>query len=210
MVIKMKKWNIPNKLTFARIIAAPINMAILMIPDSLLSFEITRFIAGIVFILTSITDMLDGKIARKYNLITDFGKFMDPIADKIMVSGMLLCICIRCENLKYLYFIATAVVIFREFAVTSMRLVLANENVVVAANKLGKIKTVLQIVCISCALIEPVLYSAIEGLFPKIELSLLSSVLPLTWVSTVLMIVFTVLSGVTYISKYWKHLDPEK
>ncbi len=205
----MKKWNIPNKLTLARMIAAPINMVLLMIPESVMPFILTSFIAGIVFILTSITDMLDGKIARKYNMITDFGKFMDPIADKIMVAGMMLCICVRCENIRLLYFVATAVVIFREFAVTSMRMIMAKNNTVVAANKLGKIKTVSQTVCISCALFEPAIYYAISRLFLDGEAFVLEKYLPLTWISTVLMIIFTVISGVTYIVKYWKYLDPE-
>ncbi len=201
----MKKWNTPNKITFARILAVPINMVILMLPESVLPFIVTRGIAGIVFIITAFTDMLDGRIARKYNLVTDFGKFLDPIADKIMVTGVMLCIIMRCEELRYLFFIATFVVIFREFAVTSMRLIMANNNTVIAASKIGKIKTVVQIVSIACALLEPVLYHLLG--ISDIEVF---KYLPLTWVSTLLAILFTVISGVDYIAKYWKYLDPEK
>lgn len=201
----MKKWNVPNKITFARILAVPINMIILMLPESVLPFMITRAIAGFVFIITAFTDMLDGKIARKYGLITDFGKFLDPIADKIMVTGVMLCIMMRCEEIRYLFFVAIFVIIFREFAVTSMRLIMAGNNTVIAASKIGKVKTVMQIVSIGCALLEPVLYHILG-----IADVAVFKYLPLTWISTVLAVLFTVISGVDYIAKYWKYLDPEK
>ena len=175
-----------------------------------LSDRLPLFIAGLLFIAIAVTDLLDGRIARKYNMVTDFGKFMDPIADKILVSGIMLCICIRCENIETLYFAALVVVLFREFAVSAMRMIMANKKTVVAANILGKLKTIFQIICISCTLLEPVLYETIEGLFLDGKQFILSRILPLTWISTVLMMGFAIVSGVVYIAKYWKYLDDEQ
>ena len=206
----MKKWNLPNRITFARILCVPINIAILMIPAKLADPMLISLIAGLVFLAISITDMLDGHIARKYNMITDFGKFLDPIADKILVSGIMLCICVRYEAIRYLYFTALVIVLFREFAVSAMRLIMANKKTVVAASKLGKVKTILQVVCIACALLEPVLYYGIERFLMAGKSFVLTQYLPLTWVSTVLMVLVAVISGIEYIAKYWKYLDPEQ
>ena len=210
------KMNVPNTLTLSRIVAVPVLMVIFMLPESIAPFMLIRAIVGFLFILTSVTDLLDGKIAREYNLVTDFGKFMDPIADKILVTGIMLCICMRCESLKLLYFVALTVVLFREFTVTSMRLVMAKKDTVVAANIFGKIKTVFQIICVSCALLETPLYWTIGKLAEKISgkevefFGALMKYLPLTWITTVAMIFFTVFSGYIYIKSYWKYLDPQK
>ena len=161
------------------------------------------------FIAASFTDMLDGKIARKYNLVTDFGKFIDPLADKFMVIGAMVCIFFtNAENLAMftLYFFALVVVVFRELAVTSIRLIAASskEKVVIAANMLGKLKTVTQIVAICAAIIEPIVFSALS-----IEWRLLGFH-PITLVTTVLMIYLTIHSGINYIVGAWKYLDPQK
>ena len=87
---------------------------------------------------------------------------------------------------------------------------MANKKTVVAASILGKLKTIFQIICIGCALLEPVLYETIEGLFLGGDQFILSKILPLTWISTVLMMIFAIISGIDYIVKYWKYLDPEK
>lgn len=131
--------NLPNKLTLARIIIVPFFVAAMLI-----NFPFHYAAALILFAVASITDMLDGKIARKNNLITDFGKFADPLADKILVLAALLCFIQNglCGCL------AVIIVLFREFTVTSIRLIAASKGKVLAANIFGKIKTVLQIVAI--------------------------------------------------------------
>ena len=102
--------------------------------------------------------MIDGKIARKYNLITDFGKFMDPLADKFLVISAMLGILVRFDYLRQLFVWAAAIVIFREFAVTSLRMIAANKaGLVIAAAWLGKVKTTTQMLCIVCVLLEPVI-----------------------------------------------------
>ena len=156
------------------------------------------------FIIASITDMLDGKIARKYNLITDFGKFIDPLADKFMVIGALLVILYKYDSIRPFFIWAVIIVIFRELAVTSIRLVASNASgVVIAANNLGKIKTCTQIACVCATIIEPLIYSACG-------LGKMLVYLPLTYLTTALMIIFTLWSGINYIVSYWKYLDPQK
>ena len=156
------------------------------------------------FIIASLTDMLDGKIARKYNLITDFGKFIDPLADKFMVIGALLVILYKFATIRPVFIWAVIIVIFRELAVTSIRLVASSSSgVVIAANWLGKIKTCTQIACVCATIIEPLIYSAFG-------LDKMLVYLPLTYLTTALMIIFTLWSGINYIVSYWKYLDPQK
>ena len=207
------KLNLPNKLSVLRLILVPIFMAVMLIPvftefSSTVDTVLT-LIGALIFIIASFTDMLDGKIARKYNLVTDFGKFLDPLADKFMVIGAMLCILFaNAGNIAMftLYFFALVIVVFRELAVTSIRLVAASskEKVVIAANMLGKLKTVTQIVAICAAIIEPVIYSAFSL---KVELL---GFPPLTLVTTVLMMYLTIHSGINYIVGAWKYLDPQK
>lgn len=133
--------NLPNKLTLFRIILVPV-----IVFTILFDFPHHNLVAGLLFGLASITDMLDGQIARKRNLITDFGKFADPLADKILVISVLCCFVQTglCDC------VALIIVLFREFAVTSIRLVAASKGNVVAANIWGKIKTVTQIIAVCC------------------------------------------------------------
>ena len=192
--------NLPNKLSVLRMIMVPIFVIVMMIvPDPWGS------IIGVsLFIIASITDMLDGKIARKYNLITDFGKFIDPLADKFMVIGALLVILYKYDSIRPFFIWAVIIVIFRELAVTSIRLVASNASgVVIAANNLGKIKTCTQIACVCATIIEPLIYSACG-------LGKMLVYLPLTYLTTALMIIFTLWSGINYIVSYWKYLDPQK
>ena len=205
--------NLPNKLSVLRLIMVPIFMVVMLLPvftDFKPLVDTILTLAGaFLFIAASLTDMLDGKIARKYNLVTDFGKFIDPLADKFMVIGALMCIFFtNAGNIRMftLYFVALVVVVFRELAVTAIRLIAASskEKVVIAANMLGKLKTVTQIVAICAAIIEPVLYSALGA-----NIQLLGFA-PITLVTTVLMIYLTIHSGINYIVGAWKYLDPQK
>ena len=200
------KMNLPNKLTVLRLIMVPIIMVVMLLPLDTILWGV---LSAIIFGAASFTDMLDGKIARRDNLITDFGKFLDPLADKFMVIGAMMMLIFRYEGvLQVCLTIAVTVVVFRELAVTSIRLVASGSGVVVAANMLGKIKTVSQIVFILCAMLEPVIFevaSMISGMdLVKYDYHVL------TYASMAVSTFFAVLSGVNYLKTYWKFLDPEK
>lgn len=132
--------NLPNKLTVLRIAIVP-----LMIATLLIGFPHHYLVSGLLFGIAALTDFFDGRIARKRNLITDFGKFADPLADKILVISALVCF----AELTLTSSVVAIVVLFREFAVTSIRLVAASNGKVVAANMWGKAKTVSQIIAIA-------------------------------------------------------------
>lgn len=200
--------NLPNRLTLLRVCLIPVFMVFLCIPLPLPDAAV-RVTAAAIFALTSLTDMLDGKIARKYDLITDFGKLMDPLADKFMVIGAMTVIVYRYDTLRPVFIWALLVVVFRELAVTSLRLVASTSGgVVVPANMLGKIKTVSQIVCVSAAIIEPMLYEIpfLRDFLP----GWWTAHVPLTYITCAAMTLFTVLSGVNYFRAMWKYLDPGK
>lgn len=182
--------NLPNKLTLMRIILVPFFAAALLID----AIPHHYLIALLIFSIASITDMLDGKIARKYNMVTDFGKFADPLADKILVISAFACF-IELDIIGAAFII---LVLFREFSVTSIRLIAAENGKVVAANMWGKAKTVSQMIAIIVVLINGYIMelgtmgilniSADPALFGIINTSLL-------WISGVL----TVISGIIYI-----------
>ena len=210
----MMKLNLPNKLTVLRLCLVPVFLVVGMLPDTVIPFYVSCLICAVLFICTAVTDMLDGKIARKHNLITDFGKFLDPIADKFMVIGALFVILYKFESLRLIMIVTLLVVVFRELAVTSMRLVVSTgQSIVIAANMLGKIKTVSQIVAISTVFLEPVVQLVTRGIAEAIvgeSLVWRTDIVPLTWASIAFCVVMTVWSGVNYIKSYWKYLDPEK
>ncbi|MGM9631953.1 MAG: CDP-diacylglycerol--glycerol-3-phosphate 3-phosphatidyltransferase [Eubacteriales bacterium] len=192
--------NLPNKLTVARLIMVPVIIIVLLLPVN----SWTNLAGALIFLATSLTDMLDGKIARKQGLVTDFGKFLDPLADKFMVIAAMMCIMVRQHHEILIFSIFTTLVmitVFRELAVTSIRLIAAkNANIVVAANMLGKIKTVSQIVCVMSVLLEPVLNALFGG-------NSIFSYYPITCLSALVTAVFTVWSGIVYLKTYWKYLD---
>lgn len=192
--------NLPNKLTMFRLCMVPVFLVLLCV-NLPLSDAALRIATTAVFVITSLTDMLDGKIARKYNLITDFGKFMDPLADKFLVMSAMLGILVRFDYLRSVFVWAAAIVIFREFAVTSLRLVTATKSgLVVAASWLGKVKTTTQMICIVCVLLEPV----ILPFEPFTERHLLS------YITIAAMTVMTVWSGLDYLKAYWPYISETK
>ncbi|MBQ4300336.1 MAG: CDP-diacylglycerol--glycerol-3-phosphate 3-phosphatidyltransferase [Lachnospiraceae bacterium] len=129
--------NLPNKLTIFRVLLIPFFVVVLLInPDN----SINRYIADAIFIIASLTDMLDGKIARKYNLVTDFGKFMDPLADKLLVCSALICLIETRQVPAWVVII----IIAREFVISGFRLVASDNGIVIAASYWGKFKTVFQ------------------------------------------------------------------
>lgn len=210
------KMNLPNKLTVLRICLVPVIMVVGMLPSSIIPFYVSCVVCAALFIGTAVTDMLDGKIARRDGLITDFGKFLDPVADKFMVIGTFFIILYKSEfaHLRTLIIFTLILVVFRELAVTSMRLVVSTgEGIVIAANNLGKIKTVSQIVAISTVFLEPfvqwiakLIYGVITDTTPIWR----TDIVPLSWASLIFSLVMTVWSGINYIKGYWKYLDPEK
>lgn len=129
--------NLPNKLTIFRVILIPFFVAVLLIwPEQ----GNMRLVADAIFIVASLTDMLDGKIARKYNLVTNFGKFMDPLADKLLVCSAMICLIPLGQIPAWIVII----IIAREFIISGFRLIASDNNVVIAANYWGKFKTVFQ------------------------------------------------------------------
>lgn len=203
--------NLPNKLSLLRMILVPVFMIVLAMPEAVLSAELSAVIGAVIFVIASITDCLDGKIARKYNLITDFGKLIDPLADKFMVIGALIMILYRAESHRAFFVIALTVVVFRELAVTAMRLITASKSgVAVPANMLGKIKTVSQIVFVIAALVEPLFYPTAEVVAQEASRTWLAQLAknpPLTLLSGTVMIVFTVWSGINYVVALWKYIE---
>lgn len=184
--------NLPNKLTMLRIILVPFFVLFMLIGDS----PLFSLAALVIFAIASLTDMLDGKIARKYNLITNFGKLMDPLADKVLVMSAM--ICFVAKNIAPAWIVI--VILAREFLVTSLRLIAVGEGVVIAADKWGKIKTVTQMAWI----IWTVLWRCIVGFgafnsSPEQAGAVMGYIL-----SDLLMyasLFFTLLSGFNYIYK---------
>ena len=133
--------NLPNKLTLLRIVMIPFFVFFLLIaPDSM----VCRVIAALIFIAASLTDMADGYIARRDNLITDFGKFMDPLADKVLVSSAMICL----VSLHRLPAWICIIIIAREFIISGFRLVASDNGIVIAASYWGKFKTVFQMLMV--------------------------------------------------------------
>ena len=164
--------NLPNKLTIARIIAVPFFIAAYYLEWHLVAF--------LIFIAASFTDLLDGKIARKYNLVTNFGKIMDPLADKVLVYSAF-CLMVPDPVPGWMLIIILA----REFLVAGVRTVAASEGIVIAAAMSGKIKTVLQMVAVCMLLMAPVINTSWFLILGKIVL----------WAA----LVMTVISGVQYV-----------
>ena len=134
--------NLPNKLTILRVILIPFFVAALMIQGG--ANETMRIVAAVIFIVASLTDLLDGKIARKYNLVTNFGKFMDPLADKLLVCSALICFI----ELHQIPAWMVIIIISREFIISGFRLVASDNGVVIAASYWGKFKTTFQMIAI--------------------------------------------------------------
>lgn len=203
------KMNLPNRLTTIRAILVPFFVFFMVYPvfgeDNIL---LSRAVSTAIFSLAALTDFLDGKIARKYGLITRFGKFMDPLADKFMVFAALFAIsfspfmlkgygCVSDSVIKSMFMWMSLIIIFRELMVTSLRLVVSagEQKIVIPANIWGKAKTVSQIFCVIFVITEP-LYGFSGGV--------------ISFVFIIITAFFTVFSGATYIKAYWKYIDPSK
>ncbi len=162
--------NLPNKLTVLRIIMVPF-FVFFMLTD--VGGAANKWIALILFCIASLTDLLDGKIARKYNLVTNFGKFMDPLADKLLVCSAMICL-IEMEKLAAWIVI---VIIAREFIISGFRLVASDNGIVIAASYWGKFKTVFQMAMIIVLIMD------LGGIFDMIGMILVWIALALTIIS---------------------------
>lgn len=180
--------NLPNKLTLSRIAAVPVFLFFL-VPGWFGQFlglnQWGRYAAAAVFVLASVTDLLDGMIARKQNCVSELGKFLDPIADKLLVTTALVAL-VKTDNLSVW---AVVIIIAREFIVTGLRVVAAGQGVVIAAGRLGKIKTTFQTIAIVAMLIHD---------FP---VSIILPWLPVGDICMVIAVVLTVVSGIDYVAK---------
>lgn len=197
--------NLPNKLTIIRIIMTIIIVCVLLFPFSATGIDIPQLfineslvvdirypIVGVIFLIASLTDTLDGYIARKYHLVTDFGKMMDAIADKILVNAVLIILCAQ----GFIHPIIPVVIILRDTFVDSIKMVAGSKGNVVAASKLGKIKTI----CMMVGLVLTLFYNLPFELF---NLGIADFFL-------ILATIFSVISGIQYYALNKKYfLDKE-
>ena len=198
--------NTPNKLTLARMIATPIFMVTMLI-----DFPFHYLVSLIIFTAASITDMIDGKLARKYNIVTDFGKFLDPLADKMLTTsaylGFLYLYSAKGGSYGWQMTTIVFIVLFREFMVSSLRLVTAKSGLVVAANMWGKLKTVSQMVGLIAALF---FYSLIRDFnlaqFPRLCNIMDIVIMVFFWISAIL----CVISGLIYLNECKSYINPSK
>lgn len=175
--------NLPNKLTIARMCMVPLFMIALM-----MNTDMSRIAATVIFALASLTDMLDGQIARKYDMVTNFGKLMDPLADKVLTAAAMICL----VELGDLAAWIAVLIIFREYLITGLRSVAASENIVVAANIWGKVKTVCQMFALMLLMLKP-------------QIMALCGVNIGLWLMYVA-VVLTVYSGLDYVLKLNKQI----
>ncbi|WP_449619447.1 CDP-diacylglycerol--glycerol-3-phosphate 3-phosphatidyltransferase [Robertmurraya sp. Marseille-Q9965] len=182
--------NLPNKITVSRILLIPLFLLVMLVPFSWgdmrflgVDLPVTHFVGALIFIFASTTDWVDGYYARKYNMVTNLGKFLDPLADKLLVSAALIVLVQLGMAASWIVIL----IISREFAVTGLRAILAGEGEIVAANMLGKIKTWAQIVAISALLLHNTIFEMISLPFADISL----------WVA----MIFTIWSGWDYFNK---------
>ncbi len=190
--------NLPNKLTVLRVLLIPFFLATV-----LWFFEGHMIFALVFFALASITDFLDGHIARKNNLVTTFGKFLDPLADKLLVMTALIAFAFE----RWIDPIAVVLILSREFMVTGLRLVVANEGVVVAAGIWGKLKTAFTMLALLVIMLLQIIYPDAKGspdLNWKAPVFLVNEAL--IWVAVIL----TLISGGVYLRGYWKYIDSSK
>ncbi|MBQ3185812.1 MAG: CDP-diacylglycerol--glycerol-3-phosphate 3-phosphatidyltransferase [Bacillota bacterium] len=169
--------NLPNKLTMGRIFAIPVFIVVFLMDY--------RIAAAVIFILAAVTDMLDGHIARKHNLVTNFGKLMDPLADKLLVMSALICMVEVGDVAGWM----VVVILGREFIITGMRQVAAAQGIVIAAGTTGKIKTITQMIAIPLLILENWPFTALGIPVPFDQIFL--------WIA----LIMTIVSGAEYIMK---------
>ncbi len=204
---KMKKtaMNVPNMLSMLRVLLVPAFVAAMIFMRNIPIWG--QIIPAIIYALTALTDMLDGKIARKYNLVTDFGKFIDPLADKFMVIGSqvaILTTMLLVQNSTadvvwcIIFTFLVLIILLRELGVTSLRLVVAGKSgIVVAASMLGKLKTVSQMVGTVVIILEPLIPVVCDNHI-------------LSYICMAIMAFTTLFSGIDYLRAYMPYVDTNK
>jgi len=180
--------NTANKITILRILMIPIFMIVLM-----LDFAYNDLIAALIFVIAAATDGVDGYVARKYNQITDFGKFIDPLADKLLVATALICLVDMGRIASYM----AIIIIAREFIVTSLRIVAISKGVVIAAEMTGKIKTVIQIIATVIAL----MFDGEKFLIGNFSAG---------YIAMLIATLFTIYSGYVYLKNNWSLVADNK
>ncbi|MBH8598300.1 MULTISPECIES: CDP-diacylglycerol--glycerol-3-phosphate 3-phosphatidyltransferase [unclassified Thermoactinomyces] len=182
--------NLANKITLARIFLVPVVMIFLLVRFDIgqiqmgsVVLKMNEMIATLIFILAAVTDGLDGYIARKNKMVTNLGKFLDPLADKLLITAAL----VSLVEMQRLDAWIAIVIISREFAVTGLRLIAAAEGYIIAASPLGKLKTIIQIVAIVSLMLNNVPFSTIS--------------FPFSLVATWLAVLITIISGLDYFYK---------
>ena len=208
--MKKSSMNLPNTLSIIRCLLVPVFVAalLLMRDAGIWAYIVPAAIYG----LTALTDMLDGNIARKYNLVTDFGKFIDPLADKFMVISSMVAILawmlIRGQTTLALIFVwLVLIILLRELGVTSLRLVVSGKSgIVVAASILGKIKTITQMVGTLLIILEP----AIPMVLPFDAVAYVCDSHIISYVCMAIMAFTTIFSGIDYLKSYMPYIDSNK
>ncbi len=184
--------NLPNKLTVFRMVLVPTILAVALLgEDEIVTWDILgsqlslmHLICLVLFIIASLTDLFDGKLARKHNLVTTFGKFMDPIADKMLVNTMLVLL----AYWRMIPVVCVVLMIMRDLIVDAVRLLAAEKQVVVAAGPLGKLKTVMQMAAIIIVLLDNFPLGFLGVSFDLITI----------WLATLI----SVISGLDYLNKH--------
>jgi CDP-diacylglycerol--glycerol-3-phosphate 3-phosphatidyltransferase len=198
--------NLPNKLTLSRVVMVPFFVVFLLLTPQYLYF---KWIAFVIFVVASLTDLLDGKLARKYNLVTNFGKFMDPLADKLLVCSALIGMSALSQSLLPAWI--TIIIIAREFVISGFRLIAAEKGVVIAASMWGKWKTTFQMVMICIKMLvmdiyltmpETVIADKLFAVRNVQQMSLLSRILVVLGdVAMYIALILTIVSLIDYLIK---------
>ncbi|MFC4766375.1 CDP-diacylglycerol--glycerol-3-phosphate 3-phosphatidyltransferase [Effusibacillus consociatus] len=182
--------NLANRITIARIFLIPVVLLFLLVRFDFGYFKIgghtttvSEIVAALIFIIAAATDGLDGYIARKRKMVTNFGKFLDPLADKLLVTAAL----VSLVEMGRIGAVETIIIIFREFVISGLRTIAASEGIILAASKLGKLKTTLQIIAISALILNNFPFSYID--FPFAQIMVFAAVVVTIW------------SGVDYLRK---------
>ena len=202
--------NLPNLLTLSRI---PLMLLIiaLLYPETESSLRWSKSLALFLFLFAALTDWLDGWLARKFGQVSDFGKFMDALADKVLTLGMFTSL-LALRALPIWALFPILLILSRELLITGLRLVAAGKGKTLEAEKIGKLKTVIQLTCISLSLAKLSVESDFTSIMSQESLGLTLDILDLSTASTlILATLITVISGVVYLTKYWRFfLDEEK
>ncbi len=200
--------NLPNLLTLSRIPLMLVVIALLY-PESETSLPWIRTGALLVFLFAALTDWLDGWLARKFGQVSEFGKFMDALSDKVLTLGMFISLLALDEIARWALF-PVLLILSREFLITGLRLVAAGRGKTLAAEKVGKLKTVIQLTCICLFLGKIAVEDDFTGIFsPSVQENLINMLLLSGRVTLIAATVITVLSGIIYLSKYWRFFIEE-